>query len=106
MFLFVLEIITVMLDSIFRLSRLHSLTILKIFSLTLRKKKKPIKLIYSYPIDANKMIICLKCFVLSNFLLINNLLMIGMLLVSRSGLVEEDAVEVFHYYGFHCPILA
>jgi hypothetical protein len=25
----------------------------------------------------------------------------GMLLVSRSGLVEEDAVEVFHYYSFH-----
>jgi hypothetical protein len=23
-----------------------------------------------------------------------------MLLVSRSGLVEEDAIEVFHYYGF------
>ena len=23
-----------------------------------------------------------------------------MLLVSGSGLVEEDAVEVFHYYGF------
>jgi hypothetical protein len=27
--------------------------------------------------------------------------MISMLLVSRSGLVEEDAVEVIHYYGFH-----
>ena len=26
---------------------------------------------------------------------------IELLLVSRSGLVEEDAVEVFHYYGFH-----
>jgi hypothetical protein len=25
----------------------------------------------------------------------------GMLLVSRYRLVEEDAVEVFHYYGFH-----
>ena len=25
----------------------------------------------------------------------------GMLLFSRSGLVEEDAVEVFHSYGFH-----
>ena len=24
-----------------------------------------------------------------------------MLLVSRSGLVEEDTVETFHYYGFH-----
>jgi hypothetical protein len=24
-----------------------------------------------------------------------------MLLVSRFGLVEEDAIEVFHYYGFH-----
>ena len=24
-----------------------------------------------------------------------------MLLVSMSRLVEEDAVEVFHYYGFH-----
>jgi hypothetical protein len=24
-----------------------------------------------------------------------------MLLVSRSGLVEENAVEMFHYYGFH-----
>jgi hypothetical protein len=24
-----------------------------------------------------------------------------MLLVSRSELVEEDAVEVFHYYGFY-----
>ena len=28
-------------------------------------------------------------------------MMIGMLLVSRSGLVEEDAVEGFRYYGFH-----
>ena len=28
-------------------------------------------------------------------------MMIGMLLVSRSGLEEEDAVEVLHYYGFH-----
>ena len=27
--------------------------------------------------------------------------LIGMLLVSSSGLLEEDAVEVFHYYGFH-----
>ena len=27
--------------------------------------------------------------------------LIGMLLVSRSGLVEEDAVEVVHYYGFY-----
>jgi hypothetical protein len=27
--------------------------------------------------------------------------MVGMLLVSRSGLVEEDAVEVLHYDGFH-----
>jgi hypothetical protein len=27
--------------------------------------------------------------------------LVGMLLFSRSGLVEEDAVEVFHYYGFH-----
>ena len=27
--------------------------------------------------------------------------LVGMLLVSRSGLVEDDAVEVFHYYGFH-----
>ena len=27
--------------------------------------------------------------------------LVGMLLVSRSGLVEEDAVEVVHYYGFH-----
>ena len=26
--------------------------------------------------------------------------LIGMLLVSMFGLVEEDAVEVFHYYGF------
>ena len=26
---------------------------------------------------------------------------IGMLLVSRFGLVEEDDVEVFHYYGLH-----
>ena len=24
-----------------------------------------------------------------------------MLLVSRFGLVEVDAIEVFHYYGFH-----
>ena len=24
-----------------------------------------------------------------------------MLLVNRSGLVEEDNIEVFHYYGFH-----
>jgi hypothetical protein len=24
-----------------------------------------------------------------------------MLLVSRSGLVKEDAVEVFHHYGVH-----
>ena len=27
--------------------------------------------------------------------------LVGMLLVSRSGLVEEDAVEVFHYCDFH-----
>ena len=27
--------------------------------------------------------------------------LVGMLLVSRSGLVEQDAVKVFHYYGFH-----
>ena len=27
--------------------------------------------------------------------------LVGMLLVSRSGLVEEDAVEMFNYYGFH-----
>ena len=27
--------------------------------------------------------------------------LVGMLLVSRSGLVEEDAVKVFHYCGFH-----
>ena len=27
-----------------------------------------------------------------------------MLLVSRSRLVEEDAVEVFYYYGFHLSI--
>ena len=26
---------------------------------------------------------------------------IGMVLVGRSELMEEDAVEVFHYYGFH-----
>ena len=31
--------------------------------------------------------------------------MIGMLLVSRTGLVEEDAVEVFHYYGFNLSSL-
>jgi hypothetical protein len=29
------------------------------------------------------------------------IMMIGMLLVSRSGLVEEDVVKVFHYQGFH-----
>ena len=29
-----------------------------------------------------------------------NELVIGMLLVSRSGLGGEDAVEVFHYYDF------
>jgi len=29
--------------------------------------------------------------------LVNRL--VGMLLVSRSGLVEEDVIEVFHYYG-------
>ena len=26
-----------------------------------------------------------------------------MLLVVRSGLVEENAVEVFHHYGVHLP---
>ena len=26
--------------------------------------------------------------------------MIGVLLVCRSGLVEQNAVEVFHHYGF------
>ena len=31
--------------------------------------------------------------------------LVGMLLVNRSGLVEEDAVEVFHYYGFHLSFL-
>jgi len=29
-----------------------------------------------------------------------------MLLVSRSGLVEEDAVEVFHYHDFHLTFLS
>ena len=29
--------------------------------------------------------------------------LIAKLLVSRSWLVEEDAVEVFHYYGVHLP---
>ena len=29
-----------------------------------------------------------------------NRLLVDMLLVSRSGLVEEHAVEVFHYYGY------
>jgi hypothetical protein len=29
------------------------------------------------------------------------MMMIGMLLVSRSRLVEEVAIEVFHYYDFH-----
>jgi hypothetical protein len=32
--------------------------------------------------------------------------LIGMLLVSRFGIVEDDAVEVFHYYGFTCPLLS
>ena len=27
--------------------------------------------------------------------------LVGMMLVSRSGLVEEIAVEMFHCYGFH-----
>ena len=27
--------------------------------------------------------------------------LVGMLLVCRSRFVEEDAFEVFHYYGFH-----
>ena len=27
--------------------------------------------------------------------------LVDLLLVSRSGHVEEDAVEMFHYYGFH-----
>ena len=31
---------------------------------------------------------------------------IGMLLVSWSGHVEEDAVEVFRYYVFTCPLLS
>ena len=31
---------------------------------------------------------------------------IGMLLVSRFGLVEEDAVDEFHYNGFTCPLLS
>ena len=26
---------------------------------------------------------------------------VGMLLVSSSGLVEENSVEMFHYYGAH-----
>ena len=30
-------------------------------------------------------------------------LLIGMLLVSWFGLVEENAVEVFHHYGVHLP---
>ena len=44
---------------------------------------------------------------------INRLInLISMLLVSRSGLLEEDAVEVFHHYDFHlsssflCKILS
>ena len=28
-------------------------------------------------------------------------LLIGMLLVNRSGLLEETAVEVFHHFGVH-----
>ena len=32
--------------------------------------------------------------------------LVGMLLLSRSGLVEEDALEVFHYYVFTCPLLS
>ena len=28
-------------------------------------------------------------------------LLVGMLLVSKYGLMEEDAVEVLQYYGFH-----
>ena len=30
-----------------------------------------------------------------------NMGLIGMLLVSRYGLMEENVVQVFHYYGFH-----
>ena len=30
--------------------------------------------------------------------------LIGMLLVSRSALVEENAVEVLHHNGVHCPL--
>jgi hypothetical protein len=34
----------------------------------------------------------------------NNLfILVGMLHVSRSGLGEEDAVEMFNYNGFHLP---
>ena len=31
--------------------------------------------------------------------------LVGMLLVSRSELLEEGAVEVFHYLVFICPLL-
>ena len=41
----------------------------------------------------------LSCFVWCKPHIINWL--IGMLLVSRSGLVEENAVEIFHHYGVH-----
>ena len=35
------------------------------------------------------------------FEMVKSFRLVGMLLVSRSGLVEEDAIEVFRYYGFH-----
>ena len=38
---------------------------------------------------------------MSNLLTMLQYSLTGMLLVSRFGLVEEDAVEVFHYYEFH-----
>ena len=31
---------------------------------------------------------------------------IGMLLVSRSRLVKENAIEVFHHYGVVCALLS
>ena len=41
------------------------------------------------------------CKLLYPYMIIFKNWLIGMLLVSRSGLVEDDAVEVFYYYGFN-----
>ena len=48
---------------------------------------------------AQQLLLLLQLIIIS-IIIITTGCLVGVLLVSRSGLVEEDAVEVFHYHGF------